>query len=172
MCRLVAGWGLCRRSKALSLPGGAQARRPKGDPVLGRGSRPPARYRSTWRGTVAGPSSRHQVPSSFLALCLCGGGRAAGKCGPRENARSSGWQGGPPLTLTPAQGPCGPGLISQEGGKLPGGMLLGWGLLAPARPRLLARNHPAAARTKASVSTDKFPGGHKSKYILINFINI
>ena len=24
----------------------------------------------------------------------------------------------------------------------------------------------------ASVSTDKFPGGHESKYILINFINI
>ena len=32
---------------------------------------------------------------------------------------------------------------------MPGGMLLGWGLLAPARPRLLARNHPAASRTKA-----------------------
>ena len=107
------------------------------------------RARSTWRGTVAGPSSRPQVPSSSLALCLCGGGGAAGKCGPRENARSSGWQGGLPLTLTPAQGPCGPGLISQGGGTLPGGMLLGWGLLAPVRPRLLARNLPAASRTKA-----------------------
>ena len=145
----MAGWGRCRRSKALSLPGGAQARLPTGEQVRGRGSRPPAGTRSTWRGTVAGPSSRPQVPSSSLALCLCGGGRAAGKCGPRENARSSGWQGGLPLTLTPAQGPCGPGLISQGGGTLPGGMLLGWGLLAPARPRLLARNHPAAARTKA-----------------------
>ena len=145
----MAGWGRCRRSKALSLPGGARARLPTGGPVRGRGSRPPARRdRSTWRGTVAGPSSRPQVPSSSLALCLCGGGRAAGKCGPRESARSSGWQGGLPLTLTPAQGPCGPGLISQGGGTLPGGMLLGWGLLAPARPRLLARNHPAAARTK------------------------
>ena len=98
---------------------------------------------------MAGTPFRPRVPSSTLAICLCGGGRAAGKCGPRENARSSGWQGGPPLTLTPAQGPCGPGLISQGGGTLPGGMLLGWGLLAPARPRLLARNLPAAARTKA-----------------------
>ena len=120
--------------ETLSPPGRSQARDPQGDPVPGRESRPPG-SRPTWPGTVAGPSSRPQVPSSSLALFLWRGGRRPGKCGPRKNARSSGWQGGPPLTLTPAQGPCGPGLISQGGGTLPGGMLLGWGLLAPARPR-------------------------------------
>ena len=122
---LWQGGGVAGEARLLASQAGHGPDSPQGGRVRGRGSRPPARRdRSTWRGTVAGPSSRPQVPSSSLALCLCGGGRAAGKCGPRENARSSGWQGGLPLTLTPAQGPCEPGLISQGRGTLPGGMLV------------------------------------------------
>ena len=32
---------------------------------------------------------------------------------------------------------------------MPGGMLLGWGLLAPARPRLLARKPPSRGSDKS-----------------------
>ena len=44
-----------------------------------------------------------------------------------------------------------PGKIPSPGPRGSSGLprLLPWGLVAPARPRLLARNHPAAARTKA-----------------------
>ena len=93
---LWQGGGVAGEARLLASQAGHRARLPTGEPVRGRGSRPPARpparTRSTWRGAVAGSSSRPQVPSSSLALCLGGGGRAAGKCGPRENARSSGWQ--------------------------------------------------------------------------------
>ena len=42
------------------------------------------------------PPPRPPVPKSVLRT-LCGAGSAAGKCGPGEIERSSGWQGGLPL---------------------------------------------------------------------------
>ena len=126
---LWQGGGVAGEARLLASQAGHRPDSPRENRSVDEGparppARPPAGTRSTWRGIVAGPSGRPQAPSSSLALCLCGGGRAAGKCGPRENARSSGWQGGLPLTLTPAQGPCEPGLISQGPGTLPGGMLV------------------------------------------------
>ena len=109
--------------KTLSPPGRPQARGPPGDGVPGRGSGPPGPL-PTRRGTRARTSSRPRVPSSSLALCLCRGGRRAGKCGPREKERTSGWRGELPVPRTRPQGPCGAGLICPGWGPLPRGRLL------------------------------------------------
>ena len=102
--RLGAGWGRLSRERLLAHQAGLRPKTPPRDPVPGRGSglpgtpphRPPAPP-PAWPGTVAGPSSRPQVPSSSPALCLRRGGRRAGKCGPREKDRTSGWRGELPV---------------------------------------------------------------------------
>ena len=106
--------------KTLSPPGRPQARGPPGDGVPGRGSGPPGPL-PTRRGTRARTSSRPRVPSSSLALCLCRGGRRAGKCGPREKERTSGWRGELPVPRTGPQGPCEAGRICPGWGPLPRG---------------------------------------------------
>ena len=81
---------------------------------------PPTYARSTLRGTVAGTPSRAQVPSSSPGhSALCGSGRPAGKCGPRDNSWSSGWQDKRPAARTKPQGPRKPGKISKGLSKLP-----------------------------------------------------
>ena len=109
--------------KTLSPPGRSQARDPPGRPGP-RAWVPPPRARPTWPGTVAGPCSRPQVPGSSLALCLWRGGRRAGKWGPREKDRTSGWRGELPVPRTRPQGPCEAGLICPGWAPLPLGRLL------------------------------------------------
>ena len=123
--------------KTLSPPGRSQARVPPGDRVPGRGSGPPGPL-PTRRGTLARPSSWPRVPTSSLALCLCRGGRRAGKCGPRAKERTSGWRGELPVPRTGPQGLCEAGLIGPGWGPLPRGRLL-VGLPALYLPRPASR---------------------------------
>ena len=122
ICRLGAGWGLLSQER-LSAPRQVTGPRPPGRPGPWAWV-PPPRARPTWPGTVAGPCSRPQVPGSSLALCLWRGGRRAGKWGPREKDRTSGWRGELPGPRTRPQGPCEAGLICPGWGPLPRGRLL------------------------------------------------
>ena len=125
--RLGAGWGRLSRERLLAPQAGLRPKTPPRDPVPGRGSGlpgPPPAPPPPWPGTVAGPSSRPQVPSSSPALCLRRGGRRAGKCGPREKDRTSGWRGELPVPRTRPQGPCEAGLMCPGWGPLPRGRLL------------------------------------------------
>ena len=69
-------------------------------------------------------SGRHPVlgPWFFpLAVCLCGGGRRAWKCGLQEKVRPSGKQGKCPVPRTQSKGPCEPGMMTEGWSTLPRG---------------------------------------------------
>ena len=113
------------KARILATQAGLRPEYPPENPCKGVGHTRPGTLRLAQycgRPPRRGPRS----PGLPWALCLCGGGRPAGKCGSRENARSSGWKGGLPVPWTRAEGPCEPGLISQGWGTLPEGGLW-WG---------------------------------------------
>ena len=115
---------------------------PRGDPGRGLVSRQPRTAppsEEPWAAPPPGPRSL-VLP---WALCLSGGGRPAGKCGPRENARSSGWQGERPVPRTRPQGTREPGLTPQGWVKWPRGRLQEGG---PALPRPSPAGQPETSQ--------------------------
>ena len=122
VCRLGARWGLLSQESLLAPQAGLRPKTPRETRSLGVGPAspgPPHLARNP-----GPPLFSAQVPSSSLALCLWRGGRRAGKWGPREKDRTSGWRGELPVPRTRPQGPCEAGLICPGWGPLPAWSLL------------------------------------------------
>ena len=123
VCRLGAGWGRLSPERLSAPQAGLRPESPRETWSLGVGparSAPAHQARNPGAPLIQAPGP----PSSSLALCLCRGGRRAGKCGPREKERTSGWRGELPVPRTGPQGPCEAGLICPGWGPLPRGRLV------------------------------------------------